>query len=404
MPLFLSGLKRIDPILNYTNIKYIIMKRILFLLAVLISMTVQSQIIYTFDAKTPIYGGDLLLGTDSLTLATSNFKVSDISKYAFGVFGKDTVILTTQDYGWLSSNGDPISTAFTNLNAFAVNTHLSQTIAGNKTFDGASIFNGAVDFYSGVNILRGSNPNITFFDASGDAIGLIASPVDGLLYTNPSVGSQSILLSQNSVIAGSNIVVTNTATGIQISATGTISSNEEDVNITGTYTNLGISPGQTQKSFNLAADTQIGTNTSGISTNAGNIANKADKSNVLELNNASAFTPDADYEPATKKYVDDKAGDISIAYIASIDGNTGVEDFSKSGIGVSITSGRTTTGLYTITHNFGDLNYTVQCTCINSIAKNVTVFSYTNNIITIEIEENGTPTAVDSDFFITIFR
>ena len=35
---------------------------------------------------------------------------------------------------------------------------------------------------------------------------------------------------------------------------------------------------------------------------------KADKSNVLELDNAAAFTPDADYEPATKKYVDDSGG------------------------------------------------------------------------------------------------
>jgi len=35
---------------------------------------------------------------------------------------------------------------------------------------------------------------------------------------------------------------------------------------------------------------------------------KADKSNVLELDNTDAFTPDADYEPATKKYVDDNAG------------------------------------------------------------------------------------------------
>lgn len=32
------------------------------------------------------------------------------------------------------------------------------------------------------------------------------------------------------------------------------------------------------------------------------------KSNVLELDNTDAFTPDADYEPATKKYVDDNAG------------------------------------------------------------------------------------------------
>ena len=32
---------------------------------------------------------------------------------------------------------------------------------------------------------------------------------------------------------------------------------------------------------------------------------KADKTNVLELDNTDVFTPDADYEPATKKYVDD---------------------------------------------------------------------------------------------------
>ena len=32
------------------------------------------------------------------------------------------------------------------------------------------------------------------------------------------------------------------------------------------------------------------------------------KSNVLELDNITAFTPDTDYEPATKKYVDDNSG------------------------------------------------------------------------------------------------
>ncbi len=38
---------------------------------------------------------------------------------------------------------------------------------------------------------------------------------------------------------------------------------------------------------------------------------KADLTNVLELDNTDAFTPDADYEPATKKYVDDNAGGTS---------------------------------------------------------------------------------------------
>jgi hypothetical protein len=33
---------------------------------------------------------------------------------------------------------------------------------------------------------------------------------------------------------------------------------------------------------------------------------RALKSNVLALDNTTAFTPTADYHPATKKYVDDK--------------------------------------------------------------------------------------------------
>jgi len=35
------------------------------------------------------------------------------------------------------------------------------------------------------------------------------------------------------------------------------------------------------------------------------VATKADKSNVLELNNSTAYTPLFDYNPSTKKYVSD---------------------------------------------------------------------------------------------------
>jgi len=49
-------------------------------------------------------------------------------------------------------------------------------------------------------------------------------------------------------------------------------------------------------------------NTSGTNTGDQDISVKADKTNVLELDNTTSFTPDADYEPATKKYVDDNAG------------------------------------------------------------------------------------------------
>ena len=48
-------------------------------------------------------------------------------------------------------------------------------------------------------------------------------------------------------------------------------------------------------------------NLSGTNTGDQDLSALALKSNVLELDNTTAFTPDADYEPATKKYVDDKA-------------------------------------------------------------------------------------------------
>ena len=40
----------------------------------------------------------------------------------------------------------------------------------------------------------------------------------------------------------------------------------------------------------------------------------AQKTNVLELDNTTEFTPDANYEPATKKYVDDNAGGATKEY------------------------------------------------------------------------------------------
>ena len=48
-------------------------------------------------------------------------------------------------------------------------------------------------------------------------------------------------------------------------------------------------------------------NLSGINTGDQDLSQYAKKTEVLRLTNTTAFTPDADYEPATKKYVDDVA-------------------------------------------------------------------------------------------------
>ncbi len=48
-------------------------------------------------------------------------------------------------------------------------------------------------------------------------------------------------------------------------------------------------------------------NTSGTNTGDQDLTGLALKSNVLELDNTTSFTPSSDFEPATKKYVDDNA-------------------------------------------------------------------------------------------------
>lgn len=59
------------------------------------------------------------------------------------------------------------------------------------------------------------------------------------------------------------------------------------------------------------------------------------KSNVLELDNTTAFTPDADYEPATKKYVDDNAGG---GFFNKLDATTAPTVNDDSGEGYSVGS------------------------------------------------------------------
>ena len=47
---------------------------------------------------------------------------------------------------------------------------------------------------------------------------------------------------------------------------------------------------------------------SGTNTGDQDLSGLALKTNVLELDNTDSFTPSADYQPATKKYVDDNGG------------------------------------------------------------------------------------------------
>jgi len=76
-------------------------------------------------------------------------------------------------------------------------------------------------------------------------------------------------------------------------------------------------------------------NQSGTNTGDQDLSGLALKSNVLELDNTAAFTPDADYEPATKKYVDDLATQtvrkMEIEPTSNIE-NLDVSSLSPSGV------------------------------------------------------------------------
>jgi hypothetical protein len=94
-----------------------------------------------------------------------------------------------------------------------------------------------------------------------------------------------------------------------------------------------------QTSLGLADSAlQSGDNVSVLTNDAGyvtDISGKADKTNVLELDNTAVFTPDADYEPATKKYVDES---IPAVPVDSVNTKTGAVSLDADDIDDSTTA------------------------------------------------------------------
>ena len=86
------------------------------------------------------------------------------------------------------------------------------------------------------------------------------------------------------------------------------------------------------------------------------LATKADKSNVLEKTNTTAFTPSANYHPATKAYVDGAQG-AKLFFAGSMDLPSVVitKDFPSTAL--TITVARTDSGVYRISHNLNSNGY-----------------------------------------------
>ena len=258
-------------------------KLLLFLALTVFGITAYSQIIYNFDPKLPVYGGDLLLGTDSATNATVNFMVSDLGAKIFEDLGNTKVNVIAVSKADAASAVDSIN----NLPAFTID------------YDELGVFNVTitdVDDKKELYLLRkgkGTYGLDTTQLATWD-----------LFRIDPYGEDHNI--NRSNIIAGSNITITPLSSGVSIAASGTVSTDEDNINIINTYSNLGIVPTDTQEDYNTAADTQIGTNVTNIGTNTSGLTSKAAILNVLELDNTSAYTPTLDYHPSTKKYVDDE--------------------------------------------------------------------------------------------------
>ena len=120
----------------------------------------------------------------------------------------------------------------------------------------------------------------------------------------------------------------------EITATNLSGTNTGDQDLSGIEDNL------SEIESNVASNTaNILINASNIASNATDISLKADKTNVLELDNTDVFEPDQDYEPATKKYVDDNSPELSD--YAKLDGSnqpfTGDIEINKSEPKITLT-------------------------------------------------------------------
>ncbi len=86
------------------------------------------------------------------------------------------------------------------------------------------------------------------------------------------------------------------------------------------------------KSYTIADNADVSQNTSDITDLQ---TDKADKSNVLELDNSTPFTPNADYEPATYKFVNDLLALLTYLGLSDTPGIRLSNKFLKSNAGAT---------------------------------------------------------------------
>ncbi|MFZ2038417.1 MAG: LamG-like jellyroll fold domain-containing protein [Minisyncoccia bacterium] len=229
---------------------------------------------------------------------------------------------------------DPTCTVSTNFTTAITALNFTGTSTGMNTGDETL---STIMLKLGLSVLSGDNTGDETTGTIKAKLGTSSAIADGFLTStdwntfNNKVSSVSPILTTpdigdataNSILNGSGNVATpsytfsaDTSSGLSMQTPGTL-----DFSVGGTN-KLSLNPTDVQIlsdlniTGNITATNLSGTNTgdqnlSGLMTYAYASSTYAMLSNVLALNNVSAFTPTGDYNPATKKYVDDLIDGIS---------------------------------------------------------------------------------------------
>ena len=156
--------------------------------------------------------------------------------------------------------------------------------------------------YTHAQVKDGSNPHATTFANIASKPTTIA----GYGITDAKIANGTITLGANTITpltSGSSLDATKLSGTASISTTGnakTATTADSLKNVTATAAELNVLDGITATTAELNYVDGV---TSNIQTQ---LNNKANKSEILTKTNTTAFTPSGDYQPATKKYVDDK--------------------------------------------------------------------------------------------------
>lgn len=182
-----------------------------------------------------LYFGTEMIATETNLVAGSNITITPsanaITIAATGtVSTTDANVTATQDYSWVGTTNDPLTTMLTNISGLAAYKN------GSNTFSEANVFNESVDvngdlFFSdayGVNLTlqkTAADDVLIYFESQSNEGSLKYNGVNDEIYF-----SSDLIATAGNLVAGDNIAITPSSTSISISSTSSINTDLDVLN------------------------------------------------------------------------------------------------------------------------------------------------------------------------------